>query len=392
MNRKFKYELKEAYKIPEPSRKDEFFQNLEENQHDCAPPLRIFAVRRYAAIALAAAAFMGIYCSYKNTSDLNCNFSTDRLMTVTEGISEKQSENITLTASGTESTDETDPAVKPSVSVNIAVPTYTGASEEPDSNEVITDSATVPDEQETETSSEAYIQTQTDAAVTEIKTENTATHTATSPVQTVTSAGSAEPPNQDRDYTVTPPVQYSVTEKIREYEEHEDVNGYPSTDSEGLWWTDMADASELIVSGTVQAVFYTGINGRPWTQTDIVINEVWDGDLKPGDKISIYSPGGYMPLSEFIEQNGKDYLFSDMTQEEISQTTLHDYGGNTADPQTGENGLYFLKKGSGAITEGAYQYSFNTDICLFRQDGESFKSAAYDICSFTKDELMEYLD
>lgn len=397
MNRKFKHELKKAYRIPEPVRKDEFLRGLEKKQNGCSSSLRISSVRRYAAIALAAAAFLGVYVSNNNIFKLNRDFSADKPPTITEEYSENKSGEAVSSVSATESISETVPAAEHSASEEINTSEYSGAVTEnlaPD--EIITNTDAASEELKTEPiSSDTHVQTQT-AAVTDIKTESAVTQTTAAPVPTDAPVTSTEQPDLGRDYTVTPLVQYSVTKKIREYEDNEDVvNGGQSTGTQldGIVrWTDIAEASEIVVSGTVQAVFYTSVNGRPWTQTDIVINDVWYGDLKPGDRISIYSPGGYMPLSEFIEHNGKESLFSDMTQEEISQTTLHDHGGNAADPKTGESSLYFLKAGTGSIPGGAYQYSFITDVCRFRQEGELYISAAFDMCSFTEDELREYLD
>ena len=46
---------------------------------------------------------------------------------------------------------------------------------------------------------------------------------------------------------------------------------------------------------------YTSYEGIAWTKLDVLITDTLKGDLKVGDVISVFNLGGYIPLSEHIE-------------------------------------------------------------------------------------------
>lgn len=205
-------------------------------------------------------------------------------------------------------------------------------------------------------------------------------------------------PDVDHNSVVIPAHQYDITDKI-----YDNSKGQESPSFDAYTWEEMADDSDVIVSGSIEAIYFTSIDGRPWTQMDIYVINRYKGDRHSDDRFSIYVPGGYMPLAEYISQNNAQASFSDMTQSEISETTLFDSGQNAAMPVQGDCCIFFLSVGSAIVPEGAYQYTYTTDISCFMESAENdtevsfdpkkiiFSSIGNSSCTFSEYDLKSYL-
>lgn len=216
--------------------------------------------------------------------------------------------------------------------------------------------------------------------------------TTTFPIAGIQGTTSAEPaPPEDPsfyDYRVLPLFQYSVTENIVEPE-------YSMEDAPIdalLYWMDTANNSDYIVYGEILSVFYTSIDGAPWTQIDIMIEEDWTQCFCFGDMISVYLPGGYMPLTDYIEQNNADADFSHLTSAEIADATLFDPAGRTVFPAEGERYLFFLNSSNNAPI-GAFTCTNEADYSICVQNGDGY-AYTWNVTSniFTEEELWEYME
>ena len=199
-------------------------------------------------------------------------------------------------------------------------------------------------------------------------------------------------------YTVTPWFQYGISDRIL-CDPADEEGREPSQNT----WESMASSSQLIVFGQIEAIYFTSINGKPWTQMDILMIESCYGERVAGDRISVYVQGGYMPLSEYIRLNDLEADFSSMKAEEIAETTWYSSGGNTAIPAVGSRGFFFLRIGSDSesVPHGAYMYTSSTDQSFFTaapdlsdsvSGGSCFVSVGNASCMFHKGELKEFLE
>ncbi len=163
-------------------------------------------------------------------------------------------------------------------------------------------------------------------------------------------------------------------------------------------------ASENIIYGTIQELDYTVIDGKPWTMADVKIEksyhfesgeEIWAGDV-----ITVYEPGGYMPLSDYIAYNPSDKSFAGWSSERIANTVIFEDGSNYVKPEIGESYLYFVSKVQEYDKEstplpddfptGAYIRETVNDSAQFSFDGERFVcSNPNQNVSFTEDELIK---
>ena len=443
MNRKFKDALKKAYNIPEPSGKDVFLQNIESKSH--RQKLTYFPVRtilRYAAVPLTALALLGVYGMYDLLSDSRTDFVIEMPVSTTTET------NLEDLSSEGDTPDQICAQIS-TIATDVSLP------ETEISVQTKTEITTAPAEIKTETSTSTWISTTNDNEIQTADTRTqTQTRTTTAPpvsasaepttttlcVSSVTHVSSASatapsktvtqtttdttclyqtvPPapattvmrttapiqyepvattstemnepvtDPQMDYRITPAFQYAVTDKILELEHaSSDI-----PDNSPYLWTNTAYKSDWIVSGVILSVFYTSIDGMPWTQLDILIEDDRTHQFFFGDMISLYLPGGYMPLSDYIEQNSQQDAYSHMTASEIAETTLFDSNNRIVFPTEGERYLFFLKNGSDTIPDGAFECADAADRSLYLQDGSNY-TFAWDRTSviFTEKELQSFL-
>ncbi len=84
----------------------------------------------------------------------------------------------------------------------------------------------------------------------------------------------------------------------------------------------LISVSDDVIRATVQDVAYTSYEGVAWTKLDVLITDTLKGDLKVGDVISVFNLGGYIPLSEHIEEHDDAFRFEYLSADEIKTTFL----------------------------------------------------------------------
>lgn len=135
-----------------------------------------------------------------------------------------------------------------------------------------------------------------------------------------------------------------------------------------------------IVEGETTDIEYIAYEGKPWTICEIIVSKVYnfkylDKPINKGDKIKIAMPGGYMPVSQYIELNPDDTFFSNWTEEQINSTVIYEDGSNQNEVKIGDKYAYFLEKSELDIpADNLYLRQFVCDISQFTTDGERLVS------------------
>ena len=84
----------------------------------------------------------------------------------------------------------------------------------------------------------------------------------------------------------------------------------------------LISVSDDVIRGTIQNVSYTSYEGVAWTKSDVLITDTFKGNLKKGDVISVFTLGGYIPLSEHIKGHNDAFRFKDLSAKKIKTTFL----------------------------------------------------------------------
>lgn len=85
---------------------------------------------------------------------------------------------------------------------------------------------------------------------------------------------------------------------------------------------ELISVSDDVIRGKVQNVAYTSYEGVAWTKSDVLITDTFKGNLKKGDVISVFTLGGYIPLSEHIKGHNDAFRFKDLSAKKIKTTFL----------------------------------------------------------------------
>lgn len=85
---------------------------------------------------------------------------------------------------------------------------------------------------------------------------------------------------------------------------------------------ELISVSDDVIRVKVQNVTFTSYEGVAWTKADVLVTDSFKGDLKIGDVISVFTLGGYIPLSDHIEGHNDAFRFNDLSAEEIKKTFL----------------------------------------------------------------------
>ncbi len=111
-----------------------------------------------------------------------------------------------------------------------------------------------------------------------------------------------------------------------------------------------ADDADCVVLGTVIETFYTFAGGSAWTQANVRVAEVTRGRLSEGEIISVYFPGGYASMDDYVTAHGAGKYSSSGAQylEFIINSEPH--------PQPGDNAMFCLDKltNISPLPDGAY--------------------------------------
>lgn len=438
MNKKSKKTLKDAFNIPEPNRKEQFFNSLEIRQPKKLPA----HIPMYVSAVATAVLVIGVWGGVKNLPYFDPPEITDtpvysRTASATDVFTENSNIQTTVVSVTGKSTDGTSVTGTATENITGNSETVTTVTETEDNNPAglhTTDGLSGSTAENRHTTNEKTTTAQTTRR-TATKTNTTTTHTVTTVTgqsQYVTTKSTAnqthttvsqttindevnvidtvpqttatydygfdpppctEPSNDDPpDYTVKPPVRYypdDISIDINDCLSNDvTVPTHPSsgaqTDANKCSWKDLAENSDLIVIATVEEIIYTGIDGRPYTQEDIKISEVIKGDIPEKSKISVYGRGGYIPAVDYGE------ILADWITE--NNYMLFDPAGNMTATETGGKYIYFIRKSSSPFPDGSYILTGLNNISKFIYTDGSYMNLNDSRITFTLNELYSYLN
>ena len=170
--------------------------------------------------------------------------------------------------------------------------------------------------------------------------------------------------------TVMPSVRYDVPEDfVSRSDFGESCDAVDGTDELKAWWRPEADAADVIVTGMLDDITYTSVNGVPYTVYSIHASQVIKGGYAPGD-LTVYQLGGYIPLSELTEHfSWARDLTANMTAREIAETMVFE---TVPQPQVSDHAmLLFLSASPAGLPAGTFRIS----QCLEETGDGIFRSA-----------------
>ncbi len=425
--------LKKAFNIPDPQHKEEFINQLDIKKNN--PKRHFPIITRYASMAAFAAVMISIITNLSLTADFPDQFTSDKTIIPTISVSATteepqtttsivqdqifmqttvsptKSETTAATASYETNTRTTaaETIDHPITSLETTPPNTTGNHE---TSAAVQTESTNPAQPTTPTKTTSKTEpTQTSPATTKkpetlqttVKTEEpvpvttTAEQNNVNPSQTVTTTKNSPPvilttsvtkvPSHDNepgaDLTVYPTSVYTPTDMIINKYEFDIDHNLSFDDSPGckdpmdtpdaITIEHFFDNSAFIFRGTIKEKIYTDVSGQPYTQENIVITDVCKsvGSYKVNDFISVYLPGGYMPVTVYAESNNCSCDYPD-------DYTIYSNGGNKSVQDIGDEFYFFLNYGTDEIPYGAFQLTALTDISIFRSDGDELISLGND--------------
>ncbi len=413
MNKKFKDALKNAYNIPEPAHKEEFLRSIQKEEEKKVVPFWIPLVK-YGSVPVTAAVALLICAGFMDTEkvkhdyveveqteacDENLSEETDTtIVTLTTETTKNPAltSDLTLTEEAFDVTSEatasgegeivvttamvTKPVTKPVT--NTATATVTTASATSPTSTVTTVKTTEPTENSVTTTSRVtqpapVTTTGTTVTTTDrttlpapvITTRTTATtlgdYNSTRPdvpIMTTTREPVYEPTITTREplyepsdpgidaptdpgYWVTPEHNYTMSPIVIEMKNNNATASY---------WKSQCRSSEAAVWGRIENVYYTSIDGLPYTQADITVTHDYKGIYTSGQKLSLYAFGGYMPLRDYAEENGFLGMLDGKTDEEIDNTSVYyNFAADFTDYLTAGREYLFFVSQSGIVPGGA---------------------------------------
>lgn len=440
MKKSEKETMKKAFNIPEPERKESFVslynQRLKKNERKFNLPVFF----RYASTAVFAVLIIGLWGNLSKNADFRDKFNTveepmtETVPTTTVTQLTEQNDVTTAKATALQVTQTATDNSATAVQTNKPVQTHAQVTMPaiPDFTPSVT-AVTFPTKPETPTRTKPVYTSKAVSATTARKTtvaipiattitdheeespslivtteqifpiltessspsldyiENNVTTMAQSPsvdvtppvVPQVTTENNYEPPSiVEHDYTVYPSAVYNKSDNIIDLSGYfDDTTSQAPTDSV-ISVDDLISSSDYIILGKVDEIIYTQVNGRPYTQENITVYQVYKGDiLHERDRISIYIPGGYMPVSEFerlnnteISSYGKDYIY-------IS-------GGNKNHQNIGDIRMFFINDGGKYIPDGAFELTTKNDISIFQARGSEYISSGNNALKFNIKNLL----
>lgn len=427
MNRKFKNALKSAYSIPEPQRKEVFLQGIEEDKK--AVPFWI-KLMKYTAVPVTAAIAIVISTSFMNVSEQREQYVEDAPVTVLTTVNadrvQEESESTQAAAEHTENTTVTSvhnsdivltvsstsetTAVSSSaysssdaaaaVTVSSAVTTITTTTAKTTSVTVRTSTTTSSLRTTMRATTTSMRTVPSPSTCTTMPTMTTVNYepSYTMPTATTPDYSVDEPIDIGRDFTVYPETSFRLQESIIDVSDYIDFSFSPEPvepdDSvqDLTEWQYLAKNSDEAVYGKVVNSYYTAIEGLPYEQLDIMVEyPLGNGQLYYGDLISVYVPSEYMSLEYFIEEYNCAYLFEDMTEDEIAETTVYFPWTDVVSCYNGMDRLFFLNEDSGSAPDGAYRLTAGSVCSIFYSDGSDYICAADGSISFSMDEYYDFM-
>lgn len=150
-----------------------------------------------------------------------------------------------------------------------------------------------------------------------------------------TSSASQPASASARDRTVT------LTDTV-ETEGRQVQGAYTTADRSKIYETipDLTGDAAGIVRGDVLNVSYFHIGTVAYTKMDLEVAESLYGDFVPGDTISVYKSGGYIPMADYLPDIQD--RFPDITDEEVAGTVVDVSNEGDPHPTTGQDLVVFL--------------------------------------------------
>ena len=409
--------LKKAFNIPEPERKEAFVllynQKLKKNERKFNLPVFF----RYASTAVFAVLIIGIWSNISKNSDFRNKFNNTEnteqsvstttslattaiqatteendLTTTTKQITQNSVNNLTtVPTNALPDTPVTMPNI-PDFTPSVTAMTFRTKPETPTKPaHTITKAVNTT---ETAVKTEPVITT-ANIYEEDVTTEPTNSFAPSAPITTTSYDGklpqivtTIEPSENDcpsidvsvgNDYTVHPSKVYYKSDNIIDIS-HIDSGEVPSAKNTSV--NDLINSSDYIILGKIHNIIYTQINGQPYTQEDIIIYQLFKGGgFQEYDRISIYIPGGYMPVNEYetlnnveINSNGKSHIYSS--------------GGNQSHQNIGDICIFFINNGSKYIPDGAFEFTTKNDISIFQVNGSEYVSLGNNSLKFNIKSLL----
>ncbi len=108
---------------------------------------------------------------------------------------------------------------------------------------------------------------------------------------------------------------------------------------------ELATHADYIVKGIVKSVDFTSFNGVAWTKVNLLLNDIYKGDLNNRVSISYYFYGGYVSMEEYLKYNDDYDKFGNPSDEEIKNTIIKQYSDNETEfVQKGDEIIVLLVK------------------------------------------------
>lgn len=399
MNRRLKKLLKQTYGSEIPNRKFSFIQQLKNNPvwRNLHPISSIFS--RYLALKPVFAVFATMAIA---TGIIAYNFSTDKnpkpdippVVTVTSAsstsITTDKSSETTVTSANTTSVSGSKV-----FSENTSVVSNKTLLNKSTSVMVSTVAEILSTEKNTTIKSDITERPETNQTTFKInETESTSATTVTSVYYThlFRHDYTAQEADNDKKLLYGYP-DYNLFEDIfRIMYERSNPDGEWEREISGMTTSDFSQAmmsllldwdAPNIVEGEITNLEYIAYEGKPWTICEIMLTEVYNSKtdysnpviMQKGDKIKIAMAGGYMTVSQYIELNPDDTVFSGWTEEQINSTVIYEDGSNQSEIKIGDSYLYFLNESELDISiENLYTRELMCDISQFRKNDDKYIS------------------
>lgn len=408
MKQDLKKALEDAYGFKKPMRKENFFQGLHNEAKNQKKPVPFYIkALRYSAVPVTAAIAVLIFTGFISNSSVKNEFvsrsvSTDYVdncdseNTSEETIYDTDSEytSIATSVSKTEANDNISSlsaASSTTIYHNKDNPplTYDDAvsdtNDEDSQNNIKTTTINTTESSSVTTVTTIKITIQTTTKTTHLipmQTTTTYNHSSDEPLSPVPSTTKTTDPdfvitttttynnnhsdvNPEKNFWVTPTITYNKTDNIIDIT---DILSQNDAVEDYYNWKISALNALDAVYGTVENIYYTSVYGVPYIQADISVQYSMGNEIfEYGDKISVYIPGGYMSLRDFISSHKwfeKELDF--MTSEEINNcTVLNNNGTNTI--SKGSKLLFFLHNGLDDMPQGAFTLCNEMDIFIQRK-------------------------
>lgn len=437
MNRDFKNALINAYGFQKPSGKEDFFKTLTIKEKKNKPVPFYISLMKYSAVPVTAAIAVIIFNSFIHNQNVKNEFVSEKVLTsavqndentVPADVANDYEEEIifseitsdvtTAETSKDESSQETTVCFMRTdeygnaPAFTVSVPKETSAPVTSDKNSSATSvTATTVTAAVTTTGRTTHTYYNTTTMTTSRTTANatkttprtteppefeivttTLIYTIPAPIETTTTKLSedsvSEPDDSFKDMRVTPPVIYDrIGNNIIDVTSFFEDNALDSYS-----WQVSAAMADAAVYGTIMKKYCTSIDGMPYIQADIFIeNSLMNYDFGYGDMISVYIPGGYMSMNDFLLNNSwYESEFGDMSEAEIQNSTVFLKNGNYELIKTGKSYLFLLQCGYGNMPSGAFTLCNEMDI--FTKMGKRYYCAKNSGISFLQNELTKYFN